>query len=107
MHRSSYYGAVSREGTVDPLWMPHDVERAHKIDELIEAGWGDVPWKQIPENWREVDPKSIVHRKPSIVQRKPMPKLGELHQAQMERHAAEMRARTMKSNQQCEKESTS
>jgi hypothetical protein len=29
-------------------------ERMKIIDEMIEAGWGSVPQRLIPKNWREV-----------------------------------------------------
>jgi len=32
--------------------------RMLELDELILAGWGETPAEKIPDNWREVQPRS-------------------------------------------------
>lgn len=36
------------------LW--REIEIFSRLDELIAAGWGDVPARLIPHNWQEVEP---------------------------------------------------
>lgn len=31
-------------------------ERMRELDEMIAGGWGSVPQRLIPQNWRDVDP---------------------------------------------------
>ena len=30
-----------------------------ELDELIAAGWGDIPWNKIPANWRDGTPQEL------------------------------------------------
>lgn len=32
------------------------------LDELIRAGWGEVPREKIPENWRETKPQRYLSK---------------------------------------------
>lgn len=47
----------------DPIFAELDAMNAEDllVDELIAAGWGDVPRRKIPENWRDI-PREVKER---------------------------------------------